>query len=336
VTERGAPVVCLGEALVDLVSEQPVARLADAPSFVPRFGGSVANIAVGAARFGARVSMLGGAGTDDWGRWLREALAAEGVDVSRFRLLDGTPTPHAFVAVSDRGEPSYVFFGEGREAAVAALAEDLDGVITAAEPGVLVLGSDTLNGESERAVTMSVRALALERGWLVLYDPNLRPARWPDAKALTEAARAVLPGAALVKLSGDEAMALTRASMPSEAARALVRADAGATVVTLGAEGMLVATTGSPEPVLVRSRPAAAAAAVVDATGAGDSVAAVMAAALARTLDPEVAPAVAELAAGTARSVVAERGALAGLPSAREARRELADVLRERYRPTPA
>jgi sugar/nucleoside kinase (ribokinase family) len=202
---------------------------------------------------------------------------------------------------------------------------------------VLVLGSDTLNGESERAVTMSVRALALERGWLVLYDPNLRPARWPDAKALTEAARAVLPGAALVKLSGDEAMALTRASMPSEAARALVRADAGATVVTLGAEGMLVATTGSPEPVLVRSRPAAAAAAVaVDATGAGDSVAAVMAAALARTLDPEVAPAVAELAAGTARSVVAERGALAGLPSAREARRELADVLRERYRPTPA
>jgi len=113
-----------------------------------------------------------------------------------------------------------------------------------------------------------------------------------------------------------------------------VRADAGATVVTLGAEGMLVATTGSPEPVLVRSRPAAAAAAVVDATGAGDSVAAVMAAALARTLDPEVARAAAELAAGTARGVVAERGALAGLPGARRARGELASALAERAVPS--
>lgn len=329
-TERGAPVVCLGEALVDLVSEQPVGRLADAPSFVPRFGGSVANIAVGAARFGARVSMLGGAGTDEWGRWLREVLAAEGVDVSRFRLLDGAPTPHAFVAVSDAGEPSYAFFGEGRERAVAAVAEHLDGVITATEPGVLVLGSDTLNGESERAVTMSAHALALERGWLVLYDPNLRPARWRDAEALGEAARAVLPGSALVKLSGEEAMALTDASTPAEAARALVRADAGAVVVTLGAEGLLVATAGFPEPVLVSSRPAAA----VDATGAGDAVAAVMAAALACTLDPEVAPAVVELAAGTARGVVAERGALAGLPGARRARGELASALAERAVPS--
>jgi len=330
VSERGAPVVCLGEALVDLVCEQPVARLADAPSFLPRFGGSVANIAVGAARFGARSSVLGGAGTDEWGSWLREVLAREGVDVSRFHLLAGAPTPHAFVAVSDRGEPSYAFFGEGREPAVAALAEGLDEVIDAAEPGVLVLGSDTLNGESERAVTMSARALALERGWLVLYDPNLRPARWPNVEALAEAGRAVIPGAALVKLSGDEALALTDASTPADAARSLVRAGAVAAVVTLGADGMLVATEASPEPAAVPSRPVAA----VDATGAGDSVAAVMAAALALTLDPEVVPAVAELAARTARGVVAERGALAGLPSAGRARRELSEAIEGRALPS--
>ncbi len=322
-SERGARVVCLGEALVDLVCEQPVARLADAASFVPRFGGSVANIAVGAARFGARVSMLGGAGTDEWGAWLRDLLAAEGVGVSRFRLLDSAPTPHAFVSVSACGEPSYAFFGEGREPAVAALADDLDGVITASDPGVLVVGSDTLRGEHERSVTMSARALALERDWLVLYDPNLRPARWPSAEALRATASAVLPGCALVKLSGEEAVALTGASTPPEAAGALLEAGVRAVVVTLGAAGMLVASADSPDLTVV-ALPSTAA---VDATGAGDSVAAVMAAALARTLDPEVAHAVAALAARTARGVVTERGALAGLPGAERARDELASAI---------
>jgi len=49
----GAKVVCLGEALVDLVCEEPVAGLGEASAFVPRVGGSLVNIAVCAARFGA-------------------------------------------------------------------------------------------------------------------------------------------------------------------------------------------------------------------------------------------------------------------------------------------
>src|SRR5690606_32816492 len=87
-------VVCLGEALVDLVCEQPVEELGEAPAFVPRQGGSLANIAVCAARFGARVEMLGGAGDDEWGRWLRERIAAEGVDVGRFVLMPDGGTSH--------------------------------------------------------------------------------------------------------------------------------------------------------------------------------------------------------------------------------------------------
>ena len=35
-------VICFGEALVDFVSEEPVDDVAQAPSFAPRFGGSVA------------------------------------------------------------------------------------------------------------------------------------------------------------------------------------------------------------------------------------------------------------------------------------------------------
>ena len=57
----------LGEALVDLICERPVAALGDADAFVPHFGGAVANVAVGAARRGADVALAGGAGDDAWG-----------------------------------------------------------------------------------------------------------------------------------------------------------------------------------------------------------------------------------------------------------------------------
>ena len=58
-----------------------------------------------AARAGARVALAGGAGADDWGRWLRNRLEDEGVDVSLFELVEGRQTPLAVVAVAADGEP---------------------------------------------------------------------------------------------------------------------------------------------------------------------------------------------------------------------------------------
>ena len=71
-------VVCLGEALVDFVCERPVASLGDADSSSLAPAARSLNIAVCAARFGAPVEMLGGAGDDEWGRWLRDGLGRRG------------------------------------------------------------------------------------------------------------------------------------------------------------------------------------------------------------------------------------------------------------------
>ena len=51
------------------------------------FGGAVANVTVFAACAGARVALASGAGDDSWGRWLRDRLASEGVDVSLFAMV---------------------------------------------------------------------------------------------------------------------------------------------------------------------------------------------------------------------------------------------------------
>src|SRR4051812_36974853 len=196
-------VLCLGEALVDLVCERPVASLAEADSFVPHAGGAMANVAVTAARFGAAVALAGGAGDDAFGVWLRDRLAGEGVGLEWFTLVEGAPTPVAFVAVDGAGEPTFPIYRAGDHPAVAAGADALPDAVSASD--ALVFASNTLVEEGEREATMAARARALELGRPVLFDPNLRLHRWDNPGRAASVARECLPDAFLVKCNLAEA-----------------------------------------------------------------------------------------------------------------------------------
>lgn len=307
------PILCLGEALVDFVCERPVSSLAEADFFVPRMGGSLANIAVCAARFGGRVEMVGGAGDDEWGRWLRVRIAAEGVGVDGFVLVPGAGTSHAFVSVSDDGEPSFAFYGD-LERPAAHAAEQMDAALRG-ERGVLVVGSDTLLGDDERDVTMQASALAAERGWEVLCDPNLRPNRWESREEMVRVITSLVESASAVKLNEGEARALTGREDLNDAALALAAMGPSRVVVTRGGDGALLLADGEIEAVEGHD------ATVVDATGAGDCVAGVIAAGLGRELP---LAAVVRVAMEAAAGVVSVWGATEGLPDAPAARALLA------------
>jgi fructokinase len=311
-------VVCIGEAIVDLVRERRAASLEEGDSFAAHFGGSLANAAVGAARFGAETAFVGGVGHDAWGQWLRTRMVEEGADVTWLRAVEGAQTPHAFVTVSSEGEPSFAFYGAADLVGAPAdrIAEPLAG-----EPGVLVLGSDGLLTEAGRELTARARKVARDRGWQVVYDPNLRPARWSDHVAMLRLAAAEIAGSRLVKCNEEEAAALTGVVEPADAAPALVALGAGCAVVTLGARGAVLAVEGE-----LHHSPAHEVEAR-DATGAGDCVTAVFAAALAAGAGGAELRAVLALAMRTAPGVVTARGALAGLPDAGEARASLAHAL---------
>ncbi len=309
--------VCLGEALVDLVCERPAAGPGAAEAFVPRPGGSLANIAAAAARFGADVELLGTIGGDEWEGWIRRHLDAENIAHTRLLAVEGAATSLAFVTVSVEREPSYAFHGDERRADGAA---DLDLEAALAGEGVLVVGSDTLVGTVEREVTMRAVQLARARGWGVLADPNLRPNRWASEAEMLARIGAMVDLATVVKCNADEALALTGAIDPIAAARAL--AGGGAAIVTRGADGAIWA---SPESLQEVAAPAASE--LVDATGAGDSVAGVMAAALALGLDPDQLGAALPVAMETAARVVASWGATEGLPAAEHGRASLAQAL---------
>jgi sugar/nucleoside kinase (ribokinase family) len=270
----GAPTVCLGEALVDFICERPLDDVALGDAFAPHFGGSVANVAVIAARHGARIALASGAGDDAWGRWLRARLEREGVDGSLFELTPGAPTPVALVAVNAAGEPSYQIYGEAIATAVEALSGRLDAAIEAAAG--LYFSSNTLVGTDEREVTMRAREVALGLGRPVVFDPNLRLHRWRSRADAAAAANACVPGALLVRANAEEASIMTGEDDLERAALALLKAGARMVVITLGADGAVLRGELRLD---VPGRPAA----VLSTIGAGDVLTGVLLARLARS-----------------------------------------------------
>ncbi len=235
--------------------------------------------------------------------------------------MAGAGTSHAFVSVDENREPTFAFYGDDERPAAHA-GDDLDSAL-AGEAGVLVVGSDTLLGEAERHVTMRAAELGRERGWQVMCDPNVRPRRWEDEGEMVRVIRALVAGASMVKLNESEVLALTGKGDVEAAAAALRELGPAAVVVTLGSSGALVVSGSGAQAVKGVD------AAVVDATGAGDSVAGVITAGLAAGADPAGLAPVVEVAMRAAAAVVGTWGATTGLPpAAAEARAQLATALR--------
>jgi fructokinase len=236
---RPTRTLCLGEALVDLICERQLSGGAgQADAFVPHFGGATANVAVFAARAGAQVALVGGAGEDPWGRWLRERLQAERVDVSLFELMPGAQTPIAVATVDESGEASYQIYGEALATLVGALGSRVEDAVEGS--AALFIGSNTLVGEAEREVTMRARKLALELDRPVIFDPNLRLHRWRSRADAAASANACVPGALLVRCNEAEATVMTGEEDRERAARALLKAGAEMVVITRGAAGAIL------------------------------------------------------------------------------------------------
>jgi fructokinase len=232
---RPKPVLCLGEALVDLICERPAASVDQADAFAPHFGGAVGNVALLAARAGARVALAGGAGDDPWGRWLRDQLAAAGVALERFTLTEGVATPLALVTLDADGEATYTIYGESIGTVVRALGDGVEAAV--ADGAGLFISSNTLVGEAEREVTMRAHAAALEHGLPIVFDPNLRLHRWRSRADAAATANACVHGALLVRANAAEARLMTGEDDLERAAVAILKAGARNVVISRGADG---------------------------------------------------------------------------------------------------
>jgi sugar/nucleoside kinase (ribokinase family) len=228
-------VLCLGEALVEMICERPVGALEQADAFVPHFGGTVASVALLAARSGARMALAGGVGEDEWGGWLRGQLERAGVDLRHFKLIEDMRTPLALTTVDQVGEPTRRLYAEPSASVLIALEGGVEEAVQ--ECGGLLISSNTLVGEAERQLTMRARERALALGHPVLLDPRLEPGRWSSKADAAASANACVPGALLVCLSAADARLMSGEEDLERASLALRKAGARNVVITDGHAG---------------------------------------------------------------------------------------------------
>ena len=222
--------------------------LGRAAVFAP--GGKGANQAVAAARLagdaGMSVAMIGCTGDDEFGRTLRSALRAEGIDDSRVRTVAGVPTGIAMITVDHAGEnmitvapganhevstgryrrPRPVEPGRGRR----------PGAATAPAGGGRSAFRDVLVISAEVPIPVISAALAASAG-RALRVLNLAP-----APSRAQAAELVAAGPDWLVVNESEAAAVLGRGVAglAEAAAAaadLVAAGARNAVVTAGAAG---------------------------------------------------------------------------------------------------
>ena len=84
-------ILTIGEVLIDLTQTGKDER--GIPQFAANPGGAPANLAVAAARLGAQTAFIGKVGADAFGRYLKDVLAENKVDVSGMAVDADHPTP---------------------------------------------------------------------------------------------------------------------------------------------------------------------------------------------------------------------------------------------------
>ncbi len=175
-TERKFDVICLGRAAVDLYGEQIGSRLEDMTSFAKYLGGSSGNIAAGTARQGLRSAMLTRVGDEHMGRFVREALAHNGVDVSHVVTDPERLTGLVILGIKDRETFPLIFYRE-HCADMGLKAEDFDEDFIASSKALVITGTHFSTPQTD-AVCRVAMDYARRNGAQVALDIDYRPVLW--------------------------------------------------------------------------------------------------------------------------------------------------------------
>ncbi|MBX3529625.1 MAG: 5-dehydro-2-deoxygluconokinase [Rhizobiaceae bacterium] len=173
---KSLDVITIGRSSVDLYGSQVGGRLEDMRSFNKYVGGSPTNMAVGAARLGLRSAVITRVGDEHMGRFIREQLAAEGVDVRGMVTDPHRLTALVLLGIRDQKQFPLIFYRE--DCADMALCEDdIDPAFIGEARAVVATGTHLSNPRTEAAVLKALR-LARESGARTALDIDYRPNLW--------------------------------------------------------------------------------------------------------------------------------------------------------------
>ncbi|KQU87274.1 5-dehydro-2-deoxygluconokinase [Mesorhizobium sp. Root102] len=169
-------VITIGRASVDLYGQQIGSRLEDITSFAKSVGGCPANISVGTARLGLRSALLTRVGDEQMGRFIREQLTREGVNVDGLKTDKERLTALVLLSVEDEGVSPMIFYRS--DCADMALApEDINEAFIASARSIVVTGTHFSRPNSDAAQRKAIRIMKA-KGGKVVFDIDYRPNLW--------------------------------------------------------------------------------------------------------------------------------------------------------------
>ncbi|HET9811023.1 MAG TPA: 5-dehydro-2-deoxygluconokinase [Sphingomicrobium sp.] len=244
---KSLDLVAIGRSSVDLYGEQVGGRLEDMASFAKYVGGSPTNTAIGLARLGLKSALVTRVGADHMGRFIREQLQREGVDVSAVVSDADRLTALVILGIRDREHFPLLFYRENC-ADMALDPGDIDEEQIRAAAAVLINGTH-LSTDNVFEASMKAVRLARESGGRVIFDIDYRPVLWGlegkdmgenrfvASPEVTERLREMLPLCDLIAGTEEEIHILGGTADTVAALESIRQRTAALLVCKLGASG---------------------------------------------------------------------------------------------------
>lgn len=173
---KSLDVITIGRSSVDLYGAQVGGRLEDMASFNKYIGGSPTNQASGTARLGLKSALITRVGDEHMGRFIREELVREGVDVRGVQTDPDRLTALVLLGIRDQEQFPLIFYRDNC-ADMALSEDDIDPAFIAETRSVVASGTHLSHPLVEGA-TLKALKLARENGARTALDIDYRPNLW--------------------------------------------------------------------------------------------------------------------------------------------------------------
>ncbi len=256
-------ILCIGEALIDMICTDKGSTLSAGNNFLKKAGGAPTNVAAAIAALGGRVELAAKVGNDPFGKHLIKVMQSFGVS-TKWMLQDSNFfTTFAFVSLMGDGERDFIFNrgADGELSRAETEAIDLN------EFSIIHFGSATgfLPGPLQAAYQGMLQR-ALQKNLFISFDPNYRHLLFKNnVQTFIDQSWNFLESCSFFKVSDEEAILITGATTLNDAVQILLKKTNAIFAITLGKEGTMLAING--ETVIIPSIHVN----VVDTTGAGDA-----------------------------------------------------------------
>ena len=259
-------VLCLGEVLIDMLSQGAAPKDGDMPAmqpFQPYAGGAPANVAVAVAQLGGNSAMVSKVGDDTFGNFLTDMLEHYKVNTDFVWSTKAGNTALAFVNLDEHGERSFDFYVDN--AAHKHITEADLSTIDCNANTILHLCSGSVSGPELIPGTDYIVNKANANNMLVCLDINYRPAFWDNTANAPTRIDALAKQASIIKASREELSALYGDDNANAMVQQWLESGAKVVLVTDGGEPIHYVTKAF-KGTLVSPK-----ADVKDTTAAGDS-----------------------------------------------------------------